>query len=208
MIPMYITTVDLDQINSTKLLHNKTLQLIEFSCPQQRESLEPVMSPVDTMTHHIHTRMHTHPSVLFLEAWWILYLQLEYLCDPFIFPSQRQREKREGSPWHRGCKQNNKITAVTGRSTHLSRSSRQWHLLGNWGCQSASPAELLCSSCSSLTEPLQNRQRTEPPETSGKKEWNEKKERERNKDGDFTLICTGVFNHKRAHAVISRNYHS
>ena len=103
----------------------------------------------------------------------------EYLCDPFIFPSQRQKERREGSPWHRGCKQNNKITAVTGRPTHLSRSSRQWHLLGNWGCQSASPAALLCSSCSSLKEPLQNRQRTKPPETSGSGEWGEKKEKQR-----------------------------
>lgn len=62
------------------------------------------------------------------------------------------------------------MKAVTGRPTHQSQSSHQWHLLGNWGCQSASPAELLCSSCSSPTVPLQNRQRTKPPETSGKRE--------------------------------------
>ena len=163
------------------------------------------MSLLDTVTHHAHMRTHTrtHSSVLFLEAWWILYLQLEYLCDPFIFPSQRQKEKREGSPWQRGCKQNNKITAVTGRPTHLSRSSRQWHLLGNWGCQSASPAELLCSSCSSPTELLQNRQRTKPPETSGRREWDEKEETERNKDRVFTLICTRALLYKWANTSAS-----
>lgn len=156
------------------------------------------MSLLDTT--HIHTRTYTHMHTLLCPlAWWILYLQLEYLCDPFIFPAQRQKERREGSPWQRGCKQNNKITAVTGRPTHLSRSSRQWHLLGNWGCQSASPAELLCSSCSSPTEPLQNRQRTKPPETSGRREWDEeKKEIERNKDRVFTLICTRALLYKWA----------
>lgn len=59
--------------------------------------------------------------------------------------------------------------AVMSRSTHLSQSFRQWRLWGNWGCRSASPAELLCSSCSSQTVPLQNRQRIKPPETSGRR---------------------------------------
>lgn len=126
--------------------------------------------------HYDSPHTHTYPSVVFLETWWILYLSLEYLFSLslfFIFPSQRQKKRREGNPRHRGWKHNNKTRAVIGRPTHQSQSSHQWHLLGNWGCRSASPAELLCSSCSSPTEPLQNRQRTKPPETSGKRERHE-----------------------------------
>lgn len=122
------------------------------------------------MTHRAHTYTHTHkqthPSFLSLEVWWIFYLASECLNGPFIFFLTKTMERimREGG--HR----NNKTAPVTGRPTHLSQSSHQWLLSGNWGCQSGAPAELLCSSCSSPTEFLQNKQRTKLPETSrGKK---------------------------------------
>lgn len=114
--------------------------------------------------------MHTHP----LSSSWkpdesfICSLNTSVTHSSFR-PNDRKREERGAHDTEAANKTTK--TAVTGRSTYLSRSSHQWHLLGNWGCQSASPAELLCSSCSSPTEPLQNRQRTKPPETSGRRGW-------------------------------------
>lgn len=75
----------------------KTSGNLESCCPEHKENPRPVMSLLDTMTHHTH--VHTHAfTVPFLEVWWILYLQLENLCDPFIFSSQWQKEKRGGEP--------------------------------------------------------------------------------------------------------------
>lgn len=156
---------------------------------QKKKSFNPVMSLIDTVSHYAHT--HTLSSSWKPDESFICSMNTSVTHSSFR-PNGRKRNGR-WRPRSRGCERNNKITAVTGRPTHLSRSSRQWHLLGNWGCQSASPAELLCSSCSSPTGPLQNRQRTKPPETSGWGRWKGERRGEGHKAKIFTFLCTGAW---------------
>lgn len=156
-------------------LPNITLNILQSDCPQQRGSLEPVPARHhDSLCIQTYTLTHTHAD---LSSSWEP--DESFICSLNTSVTHSYMRGGRGAHETEAAEQNNKITTVAGSSTHRPRSSRQWRLLGNWGCQSASPAELLCSSCSSPTVPSQNKQMTKPPETSAGRERDEEKKRGR-----------------------------